>query len=150
MRNIILFGSAFLVLLLSGCTCQNEQLRHFKAIRMDDHKLPCKQLRESILAAKHYHNLAEHQLHNPIAYSRYPVVCSFPTYTEGKRVSLATQDRIEYLESLLRNKNCGEKVAVQPKAAKTLSAPVDADEEKQMQFMEIPTNDEQKTPTLTK
>lgn len=112
---------------------------------MDDHKLSCKQLRESILATQHYRNLAEHQLHNPIAYSQYPIVCSFPTYTEGKKVSLATQDRIEYLEALFRNKNCGEKVQARearpPHLAETAA---NADEEKQMQFMEIPINDDTK------
>jgi hypothetical protein len=101
-----LFILGLLALVLSGCGCKNSSIKIITPMNpKTDPFLSCGQLKFAIAEAEYFLRSADRKSDNLEAYAGNPI-CLFETQFSIIKAQEAARDRLDYLRTVSREKNC--------------------------------------------
>ncbi|MCE2992353.1 MAG: hypothetical protein LW825_05505 [Candidatus Jidaibacter sp.] len=94
-----------LCLLCSGCSCNNEDITALQVIKPTDKYLNCNKLNEELLLADFAVRENISRMDAATAYAKNPT-CLISAKLQIERAQNMAENRVDYLQMLIRNKGC--------------------------------------------
>jgi len=113
MKQFLKVATLFFALsALCSCTCKNKSaIQVINAVNASkDYKLSCGQLEFAIEEARFFARSIDRKRDNHEAYSGHPL-CYMPTHFQIVRATVAAEDRIDFLNTIYRQKNCSKQTS---------------------------------------